>query len=199
LDPTSQFDDERLVLLSLSGNQDAFGDLVRKYEKAVYALVYGLVPRAHEAEDLAQDSFLAAYQSLPHLRDPGRFPQWLRGIALRVTQNFIRKKARREKILQRYQEGVDPGANSPDDVSKTAQEVEIHSEVRKAILELPERMRFPVLLRYMEGLSYEEIASFLGLTHSAVRGLLYRASQVLRRRLYSILDEGDETWKRTTQ
>ena len=84
--------DRQLVDMALNGDRAAFGKLVLKYQKAIYATAYHLVGRFDVAEDLAQESFLEAYRCLSGLRDPAKFGAWLRGIARRVCMNWLSRR-----------------------------------------------------------------------------------------------------------
>jgi len=185
-------DDRYLVEQTLSGSQDAFAALVQKYHGAVYGFAVHLVGRYGEAEDRAQEAFIEAYKNLRRLRDPDRFVAWLRGITYRTCMDWLRKEQKRidglaselsrvslDDVADLIQTppsfGADPGRRETSDM------------VIRAIRRLPEQYQLPVMLRYLQELSYEEIAGFMGVTVGTVRGTLYRANQLLRNELKPLL------------
>ncbi len=194
-----RFDDAHYVRQSLEGDTEAFGCLVEKYQGPVYATAYHYVGRYGAAEDIAQEAFLQAYKSLRRLRDANRFGPWLKEIACRTAANWLRKNVRRMAnetplpfrrtiSLEDVREG--PG--------KGVERAELYERVQKAIDALPERYRLPIVLRYLQELSYDEISEFTGETREEIRGILQRAGRQLR----SLLivgngdSDGDQTWLR---
>lgn len=185
-------DDRYLVEQTLAGSKDAFAELVKKHEGAVYGFAVHLVGRYGEAEDCAQEAFLQAYRSLRSLRNPDMLVSWLRGITYRTCMSWLRHER------SRVGGAIDP-AISLDDIADTMPTPlrfgsdpgrrESADVVMTAIRSLPEQYRLPVILRYLEDLSYEEISQFTGLSQGAVRGVLYRANQLLRKELWPMLSE----------
>jgi len=166
-------DDTTLVRRSARGDLDAFGLLVERYQRAVYAVCCDRLRDPHAARDCAQETFLRALDKLHTLREPGAFPGWLRRIADRLALTWLRRESRRPDR-----------AALPLDLA--APEQTAHADdgaIRRAVARLPERWRLPLRLRYQEGLSYAEIARFLGCTASAVGVRLHRARRALRRAL----------------
>ena len=187
-------EDRYLVEQTLSGSQDAFAALVQKYHGAVYGFAVHLVGRYGEAEDCAQEAFLQAYKSLRRLRDPDMFVSWLRGITYRTCMNWLRNERKRADGW-----AGDSARTSLDDVADIVQTPpsfgsdpmrrETSRAVMRAIRRLPDQYQLPVVLRYLQELSYDEIARFMGVSVGAVRGALYRANQLLRNELRSLLSE----------
>lgn len=194
-------DDEKLVRLCLSGDKEAFGHLVRKYQGAIYAFAYHLVGDFTEAEDRAQESFIEAYKSLGSLQDAKKFGAWLRGITSRVCMNWLRSRkgevAREQGEFIKSEEAEASGlmgrVPAPDELQMDR---ELREAVRRGIDSLPEQHRLVISLRYLEELSYKEIALFLELPTSTVRGMLYRASRELRKTLKDIGEERGRGWPR---
>lgn len=176
----------------LDGDTEAYGTLVERYEQAVYATAFYYAGRHGGAEDIAQDAYLAAYRSLPSLRDPERFAPWLKEITCRTAANWLRKHGPRiyneTPLPHRRTIQIEDVRQGPEAL---AERQERFDRVQRAIEALPERYRLPVVLRYMQELSYEEIAGFTGQTRDEVRGLLQRAGEQLR----ELLREEDEAGK----
>jgi RNA polymerase sigma-70 factor (ECF subfamily) len=196
----SKTTDADLVYRCLEGDAEAFRSLVQRYERAVYATAYVYVGRFGGAEDVAQEAFWAAYRSLPHLKQPDKFGAWMKEITVRTAANWLRKnlsRIRHETQVKRFPANVHDLSAADKD---PAQQREILERVQNAIEALPERYRLPVVLRYMQEMSYEEISQFIGETPAEVRGILYRAARQLRENLadlYGQMDEEDDaSWHR---
>jgi RNA polymerase sigma-70 factor (ECF subfamily) len=191
--------DAEAVSRCLAGDTAAFEGLVRKYQPAVYATAYYYVGRYNAAEDVAQEAFWAAYRSLPRLEEPAAFAGWLREITCRSAANWLRRHAKRldneTPLPQRRTVNIEDVRQSP---AGRLEEGERLERVRKAIDALPQRYRLPVVLRYVQELSYDEIAAFTGESREEIRGVLQRAGRQLRIML-SDEDEaagGDQDWPR---
>jgi RNA polymerase sigma-70 factor (ECF subfamily) len=181
-------DDESLIRRCLGGDSEAYGALVRKYQGAVYAAAFYYAGKYGSAEDIAQDAFLAAYRDLPKLNDHNKFGPWLRQITCRTAADWLRNHSDRRKketpLPHRRRVSLDEWKASPDAVMERAERVE---RLQAAVDTLPERYRLPILLRYLQELTYDEISRFMGVPVDEVRGLLHRGTTQLRR----ILDSGD--------
>lgn len=188
-----QPDDERLVAQCLEGDTESFGQLVSRYENAVYATAFYYVGRHGSAEDVAQEAFFEAYRSLGQLRDPRRFGPWLREVASRTAANWLRKHGRRLNMETplpfRRTVSIEDAREGP---AGTLEHEELYSRVQKAIDTLPERYRLPVVLRYLQELSYQEISEFTGESREEIRGILQRAGGQLRDLLADLSTNEDE-------
>ena len=185
--------DEELVRRCLEGDTEAYGDLVERYQDAVYATAYYYVGRYGAAEDVSQDAFLAAYRSLPHLNDMTRFGPWLREVTSRTAANWLRKnniRIHNETPLP-YRRTV-PFDEVVIDPRDAAQQAERYEQIQRAIDSLPEQYRLPLILRYLQEMSYEDIAKFTGHSRSEIRGLLQRATAQLRKVLLAEENENEE-------
>ena len=189
-------DDAQLVSRCLEGDTEAYDALVRRYQGAVYATAYYYVGRYGASEDIAQDAFLAAYRSLPRLKEPAKFGAWLKEITCRTAANWLRRhgvKLKQETPLpfKRPMLMEDARANPRGSMERK----ERFQRVQDAIESLPERYRLPVILRYLQELTYEEIASFTGETLDEVRDILQRAGRMLRDKLADLdSSEGEGRW-----
>ena len=173
--------DEELVYRCLDGDEEAFGTLVTRYERPVYATAFYYVGRYGVADDVAQEAFWAAYRGLPRLREPAKFASWLREITTRTAANWLRRnndRLRSETPLPHRRsvrfEDVHRGP------AEQLEGQELLETVQRAVDALPERYRLPVVLRFMQELSYDEISQFTGESREEVRGILFRAGRQLR-------------------
>lgn len=192
-------EDAQLVNRCLTGDADAFGHLVKRYQQSVYATAFYYVGRYNAAEDVSQDAFLSAYKSLPRLDSPERFGPWLKEITCRTASNWLRrngKKLKNETPLP-YKRTISM-EDARDTPVQSLEREERFSRVEQAIDSLPERYRLTVVLRYLQELSYRDICVFTGQTHDEVRGVLERATRQLRQVLLAADEEsgGESSWHR---
>jgi RNA polymerase sigma-70 factor (ECF subfamily) len=179
--------DEQLVERALAGDGDAFGEVVRRWERKIYALSYGITGSVEEARDAAQETFIAAYRNLQGFRGEAKVSSWLHRIA--VNQCITRQRRARvraetgiedeEKVptLRLVSNG---SGGSPAHRAESKQRAEA---VRQAVASLPRELREVVLLKEFEELTFQEIADALGIPLSTVKGRLYTALRQLRLRL----------------
>src|SRR5687768_13862665 len=167
-------DDNRLVALFQRGDEDAFDLLVERHRRRIYSLVCRLASPA-EADDLAQDVFIAAYKALPSFRGDSAFSTWIYRIAVHVCSHHLRKRRLDTTDLDDQQQDGDR-AHDPE---RSAMSSELQQRVRTAINELPYKLRLVVVLRDLQGLSYEEIAQVVGCPIGTVRSRLHYATQRL--------------------
>lgn len=181
--------DAALVLRCLEGDTDAFGNLVERYEASVYATAYYYVGRYGAAEDVAQEAFWAAYRGLRRLKDPNKLGPWLREITTRTAANWLRKNRSRlsheTPLPHRRTISMEEARKGPDAILERE---DLYARVQRAIDTLPERYRLPVMLRYLQELSYDEISRFTGESRDEIRGILHRAARQLR----EVLSDDDE-------
>lgn len=191
-----QLKDGELVYRCLQGDADAFGELVRRYQAAVYATAFYYVGRYGAAEDVAQEAFWSAFRSLPRLKDHDKFGAWLREVTCRTAANWLRRQGKRlaseTPLPHRRTVSIEDARQGPHGQASNRERFE---RVQQAIDSLPERYRLPVVLRYLQELSYEEISRFTGESRDEIRGILHRAGRQLRDLLADIdQSEGDIQW-----
>lgn len=185
--------DQQLVERVQKGDKRAFDLLVRKYQHRVLKLVGRFVNDAAEAEDVAQEAFLKAYRALPAFRGDSAFYTWLYRIAINTAKNTLVSNRRRpvdfDLDLQdpeqhdrqaRLKEG-----DTPEGVLLTD---EIRGVVEEALEQLPEDLRRAIVLRELEGLSYEEIAEAMDCPVGTVRSRIFRAREAIDKKLKPLLD-----------
>lgn len=196
-----EWDDAQLVLRCLGGDTDAFSKLVSRYQGAVYAAAYYYVGRYGAAEDVAQEAFLNAYRTLARLNTPAAFGPWMKTLTCRTAANWLRrnhKRLRNETPLPfRRTVSIEDAREGP---RECLDRDERYERVQMAIDSLPERYRLPVVLRYVQELTYAEISAFTGESADEVRGILHRAGRQLRDVLADMgQEEGGSSWHRVVK
>ncbi len=186
--------DEQLVAICLEGKTEAFAVLVKRYEKQVYSLAYRLCHDYDEASDLAQDAFIHIYQVLAKFSNDRKFFPWMYRIAHNVCINSLNKK--KQQLLSfdesiEVKEDSNTRAHQPE-VKAVADET--YGSIMAAMDSLPENYRLPVILRYTENLSYQEIADILQVPVSTVETRLFRGRKLLQKKLASLMERRDEKW-----
>jgi RNA polymerase sigma-70 factor (ECF subfamily) len=193
---TQDENDQELVRRVQAGDQSAFNVLVLKYQHRVLKLVSRFVNDATEAEDVAQEAFLKAYRALPSFRGDSAFYTWLYRIAINTAKNALVAHKRRpvdfdldlQDPEQFERQARLKEADTPEAVLLTD---EIRDVVEKAMAQLPEDLRTAIVLRELEGLSYEEIAEAMDCPVGTVRSRIFRAREAIDKKLKPLLDEQD--------
>ena len=188
---TPPLTDERLVELALDGDEEAFGLLVRRYQRRLTAFLSQLVGDLELARELSQEAFVRAWSALARFDPKYRFSTWLFRIAHNLGIDQLRR--RRLKTVSLYRtdaEGAEVEVVVPDTEKDPLGHLENHalaSELRQVIDELRPEYRELVLLRHFAGLSYQEIADFKEMPLGTVKNKLFRAHSVLRKALADFL------------
>lgn len=178
--------DQQLIDQCLSGQSDAFGGLVTRYEKRLYGTLVHMVGSVHEARDVAQEAFVLAYQKLDSFRQESSFYSWLFRIAYNAAISRHRRRRGRTASVDAIREttGTEPTDDRPEsDPAYQLHTSERQALVRNALDELAEEFRTVIVLREMEGLSYEEIAEMVAVPVGTVRSRIHRARSELREKL----------------
>ena len=175
--------DEDLVKQCLNGEQAAFGFLVDKYKGAVHALARKKLRNHHDAEDVAQEAFLKAYQNLPSLKEPSRFAGWLYVITTHECNRRIRKRTSAEKSHSALADLSRHNSSADRETER------LRNQVRDAIAALPESNQTIIHLYYFAGLSCEEISRFLGASKNAVKMRLSRTRTQLKKEMIDMLEQ----------
>ncbi len=177
-------DDVQLIQRVLEGDDTAFSALVRKYQRSVHALAWRKIGDFHIAEDIAQDTFLKAYQRLSTLKEPQSFSSWLYVITANHCKAWLRKKRTWMQSLEdtstaQLEKATYSGhiiAENEQMIEETQREV-----VKKLLAKLQESDRTVITLYYLGGMTYEEISNFLGVSVGAIKSRLHRARQRLKK------------------
>jgi RNA polymerase sigma-70 factor (ECF subfamily) len=188
--------DLALVRRVQRGDKGAFDALVLKYQHKVVKLVMRYMRNPVEAEDVAQEAFIKAYRALPQFRGDSAFYTWLYRIAINTAKNALVSRDRSpidyELDLQNPDESYDVHARLKDSETPEALVLtdEIRSTVNAAIEALPEDLRTAIVLREIEGLSYEEIAAAMECPVGTVRSRIFRAREAIDKRLREVFEGG---------
>jgi len=186
--------DEQLIERALAGDGDAFGEVVRRWERKIYALAYGILGSREDARDASQETFISAYRNLQGFRGEAKVSSWLHRIA--VNQCISRQRRARVRAETGLDDEVEasgesflktPAGESPARVSEATQRSEA---VRRAVASLPQELREVVILKEFEELTFQEIADALQIPLSTVKSRLYTALKQLRLRLERFQLEG---------
>ncbi len=178
--------DEVIVERALTGDAEAFGELVRRWERRIFALTYGMLGREEDARDATQETFLAAFRNLRGFRGEAKVSSWLHRIAVnQCISRQRRAKIRSESALDDEQDHdagsfATPVSESPVRVVEGRQET---LAVRRAINSLPIELKQVVVMKEFEELTFREIADALDLPLSTVKSRLYTALKQLQMRL----------------
>lgn len=178
--------DEQIVQQALTGDVDAFGEIVRRWERRIFALAFGMLGREEDARDATQETFLAAFRNLRGFRGDAKVSSWLHRIAINqcITRQR-RAKVRNETGLDQEAEKDAAVFSMPAHVSpaNVAEGRERTRAVRRAVSALPTELRQVVVMKEFEELTFQEISDVLNLPLSTVKSRLYTALRQLQLRL----------------
>lgn len=181
--------DQDVVALAREGREAAYRELIRRYERPVFALIYRMVRDRETAEDLAQETFIKVLNAIGTYRPEFKFSSWVFKIANNTAIDHLRRKELDTLSLE-----GSPHATTPEGVEATALQVgsddespletvealELGGEIERAIAQLRPEYRSCILLRHVEGRAYEEIAEMLDLPLGTVKTYIHRARHELR-------------------
>ena len=184
--------DEQIVERALTGDAEAFGEIVHRWERRIFALAYGMLGREDDARDATQETFLAAFRNLRGFRGEAKVSSWLHRIA--VNQCITRQrraKVRKEAAIEDEEDRHAANFSSPLELSpaRMAEGRESIDAVRRAVNSLPLDLRQVVLMKEFEELTFREIAEALDLPLSTVKSRLYTAMRQLQMRLQKFGNE----------
>ena len=185
-------DDQDLIAGTLRGETGAFGQLVGRYQNRLFNSLTRMTGSVEDAEDIAQEAFVHAFQKLHTFRGGSRFYSWLFRIALNAAVTLHRKRDKATASVEavREQVGFEPADPRPNSTPQSPLETsERQALVQLALRDLPEEFRQVLVLREMDEMSYEEIAEIVDCPIGTVRSRIHRARQELRDRLAALLRE----------
>lgn len=178
----------QLIRDAIAGDQKAYAEIVNRYHHQIFNLIMRMVRRREEAEDLTQETFIKAFNALPSFNADYAFSTWLYKIAVNNCIDHFRKKRlktypidnpimAKDGELQREFPDQDAGPDAG------LMEKERHSTIQEAINSLPEKYRQAIILRHAQDRSYEEIAQLLGIPIGTVKVRIFRAREMLKKKL----------------
>jgi RNA polymerase sigma-70 factor (ECF subfamily) len=178
-----QLTDEQIVQQTLAGEIDAFGILVRRWEKKVYGLAYRMLGQYEEARDASQEIFLTVYRNLNKFRGDSKFSSWLYRIALNCCHNRLRERTVQTVPLEETELVV-----TDESIQGDIERQERIDHVRTALGALPYDMRQIIIMKEYEGLTFKEISEILNIPVSTAKTRLYTGLDQLRQRLLAVRD-----------
>lgn len=186
VDPVIQAEDRALVQRAKDGDMGAYDDLVRRYQERVYATVYNMTANHEDANDLAQEAFIKAFQALKSFKGDSSFYTWVYRIAVNRTINFLKtKKNKTQMSLNDLDVNVE---NDPELVALVSDKTprrdialsELQEKLNAAMQKLSEDHRLVVTLHDVQGLAHDEIAKIMECNTGTVRSRLFYARQQLQ-------------------
>jgi len=181
--------DSLLIALARSGDREAFGELIARYQPMARRVARGRVGDEEIAQDLAQEAMLCAYLSLRHLREPARFQSWLHGIVLNLCRSYLREAKMEAVSPEALATTIGAHSLATFDPQMVAEERERRRILLDAVNALAPENRDAILLFYYEQRSLQEIADLLNVSVGAVKGRLHRGRKQLREQLAPVYPE----------
>ncbi|MEP7118361.1 MAG: sigma-70 family RNA polymerase sigma factor, partial [Acidobacteriota bacterium] len=178
--------DEELVERSRGGDVDSFNQLIKRWERPIYALAYRTLGREEDARDVCQETFFRAYRALKGFKGEAKFSSWLYRIALNLCRDWIRRQRRTPTV--QMPEDADfaelAAAGGPvESIETLVGRRQLGRAVERAMATLPEEQRTAIVLKEYHGLTFQEIADLQGCPLSTVKTRLYQGLSVVRRQL----------------
>ncbi len=186
--------DEDLLVLSQSGDLDAYARLIERHEGRVFGIVYQYIGEEEEARDITREVFYKAFRSIQRFRGNSKFSSWICRIAINRSIDHLRRK--KHIRIDSLDEPVSTGSGEverefPDTAASPADEAErseLAGRIAEAVQRLSPKLRTVILLREYEGMSIEEIAEVVGVSPGTVKSRIFRARERLRRVLASYVE-----------
>lgn len=182
-------DDTTLVHQCLHGDQNAFGELVHRYEHAAFGLALSYTRDFTASEDLAQEAFISAYRNLSGLREPSKFGPWLKQMVVNMCLNHQRKRQAEKTALQKAETEIRLDKSSDPLPDQRYESRDFRVRVLQAIERLSDDNREAVTLYYINGLSAEEIGHFLDVSPNAINQRLHRARAQLKQEMIAMVED----------
>jgi RNA polymerase sigma-70 factor, ECF subfamily len=171
-----QHSDHEVVARVIAGDRDAFRLLVRRYQDMLYRHAVRMTREHDVAADLVQASFVKAYTSIAHCRDPHRFGAWLYRILANACKDHLKSRRRRDVSIEDQLNLADGSVGPSGDLDRS----ELRKVLETAIAKLPESLREAFVLKHVEGRSYEEIADMMNTSVPALKMRVHRAREALK-------------------
>jgi len=174
--------DSELVARCLDGDNEAFSELVARYKRLIYSVACKFSKDSEEIDDMAQEAFIKIYRSLSKYNDQYKFSTWSVKVATNICLDHVRRKKLNMVSLDEIENFTGGSANSPEEHYLRKEKSQF---LQDAIDGLPEIYRVPIILYHQKGMSYKEIAEYLGKPMSIIKNRIFRARHALRENLLS--------------
>jgi RNA polymerase sigma-70 factor (ECF subfamily) len=184
--------DAELVIASQGGDQDAFAQLVQRHQRRVFNLVFRMLQQYEEANEVTQETFLAAWQGLSSFRGDARFSTWLYRIAYNCCLKQLEQRKKDKALNAAIQ--AEHLLDHADKEERASTVLEIHdfqNLVREHLSMLPAKYRVVLVLRHLQEMTYEEMAEILTIPIGTIKTHLFRARNLLKERLETF----EQEWK----
>lgn len=176
-------DDFSLIKRFIEGEEEIFDELVHRHKEKVRNIVYLTLNERDSADDIAQEVFITVFRSLKNFRFESQFTTWLYRITVNKCKDYLRRKTVRRIIVPFKDNQEDPGYEISPENTNT------NEIVRNAISKLPDKMRIPLVLKDIEGFSYQEIAETMQCEIGTVKSRIFRAREGLKKILQPLEKE----------
>ncbi|HLL21244.1 MAG TPA: sigma-70 family RNA polymerase sigma factor [Kofleriaceae bacterium] len=191
---SSNVDDHDLVFAARKGDRDAFKTLFERYHRRAYSLAFGVLRHPDDALDVVQDAFIKAHKYLDKFEGNSSFYTWLYRIVMNLAIDHLRKR-RRVKPVELDEARLEEGADSAliprilgSNPSRALMDKRIRARIDQALDELSENHRAVLVMRELEGLSYEEMAQTMGCSKGTIMSRLFHARKNMQKRLIDLVD-----------
>ena len=170
----------------MDGDVESFNQLIKRWERPIYALAYRTLGREEDARDVCQETFLRAYRAINGFKGQAKFSSWLYRIALNLCRDWLRKQ-RRQPVVQMPEDGdiieLASERGPVESIETLVARKELGRAVAVAMAALPEEQRTAIVLKEYHGLTFQEIADMQGCPLSTVKTRLYQGLSIVRRQL----------------
>ena len=180
--------DEKLAEMARNGDAEAFDELVRRWERKMYSLCYGIMGNPDDARDAVQEAFSSAYRTIRHFRGDSKFSSWIHRISVNACLTLKRKQKRRSETSLDVPDGsaLEPLASACDfDPSLATERRQTAEFVRRAVASLPEEIRVAVVMKEFQEMTFQEISDSLDIPVSTAKSRVYTGFKMLRDKLSS--------------
>ena len=189
---SSESTDKELVKRVQKGDKGAFDLLVLKYEQKIVNLVMRYVRDPEQALDISQEAFIKAYRALPRFRGDSAFYTWLYRIAVNTAKNYLAAQRRRPMDIEldlqdQEQYGLHAKLKDTDTPEAVSMSDEMRDALERAIEALPDDLRTAIILRELDGMSYEEIAQTMDCPVGTVRSRIFRAREAISKKVGALV------------
>jgi RNA polymerase sigma-70 factor, ECF subfamily len=199
---SSDKDDDLLIVQRVqAGDKLAFNLLVNKYHRRVARLLTRMVRNQEDIEDIVQETFIKAYRAIGNFRGDSAFYTWIYRIAINTAKNLLVTQGRRPSTLKESNDGDsetfedNPALSNIDTPESLYQTKQIGEAVNEAMSALPEELRSAIVMREIDGLSYEEIAAAMDCPIGTVRSRIFRARESIATKIKPLLEpKGSKRW-----